>query len=200
MPARLVVLASGEGTNLQALLDACTDPAWGASVVAVGADREGTKAVARAESAGIATFVVRLGDCADRSDFDRRTAEAIAEHEPDLVVLAGYMKLLGPAVLERFPMRVVNTHAALLPAFPGATPVADTLAYGVKVTGATVHFVDAGTDTGPVIAQRAVEVHDEDDEQTLHARIKDVERSLLVDTVGRLARGTVRFDGRKVLL
>ncbi|HVE62190.1 MAG TPA: phosphoribosylglycinamide formyltransferase [Mycobacteriales bacterium] len=200
MTARIVVLASGEGTNLQALLDACAEPPFGASVVAVGSDREGTKASARAESAGIATFVVRLGDCADRADFDRRTTEAIAAHEPDIVVLAGYMKLLGPDALARFPLQIINTHAALLPAFPGATPVADTLAYGVKVTGATVHFVDAGTDTGPVIAQRAVEVRDDDDEHTLHARIKDVERALLVDTVGRLARGTVSFVGRKVLL
>ncbi len=200
MSARIVVLASGEGTNLQALLDACAAPTFGACVVAVGADREGTKAAARAESAGIQTFVVRLGECADRAEFDGRTAAAIASYEPNIVVLAGYMKLLGPAVLDRFPLQIINTHAALLPSFPGATPVADTLAYGVKVTGATVHFVDAGTDTGPVIAQSVVEVRDDDDEHTLHARIKDVERVLLVDTVGRLARGTVRLDGRKVLL
>ena len=200
MSARIVVLVSGEGSNLQALLDATEDSSYGALVVAVGADREGTKGVARAESAGLPTFVVRLDDCADRGEFDRRTADAVAEHEPDLVVLAGYMKLLGPGFLDRFPQRVVNTHPALLPAFPGATPVRDTVAYGVKVTGATVHFVDAGTDTGPVIAQRAVDVRDDDDEQSLHARIKDVERELLVDTIRRLAQGTVRIEGRKVLL
>ena len=200
MPARIVVLVSGEGTNLQALLDACADPAYGATVVAVGADRDGTKGVARADSAGVPTFVVGLGECADRDEFDRRTAEAIGAHTPDLVVSAGYMKLLGPAVLERFPMRIVNTHPALLPAFPGAHPVRDTIAYGAKVTGVTIHFVDAGTDTGPVIAQRTVDVRDDDDEQTLHARIKEVERDLLVDTVGRLARGSVRIEGRKVLL
>ena len=190
MSARIVVLVSGEGTNLQALLDAC----------AVGADRESAKGLARAEAAGVPFFVVRVEDCADRVDFDVRVADAIAGYEPDLVVLAGFMKLLGAAVLDRFPMQIVNTHAALLPAFPGASPVRDTIAYGVKVTGATVHFVDAGTDTGPVIAQRAVEVRDDDDEATLHARIKDVERDLLVDAVGRLARGTVRLKGRKVLL
>ena len=200
MSARIVVLVSGEGTNLQALLDACADPSYGACVVAVGADRDGTKGAARAESAGIHSFVVRLGDCADRAEFDRRAADAIATHSPDLVVSAGFMKILGPAVLERFPNRIVNTHPALLPAFPGAHPVRDTIAYGVKVTGVTVHFVDAGTDTGPVIAQRTVEVRDDDDEQTLHARIKEVERDLLVDTVGRLARGPVRIAGRKVLL
>lgn len=200
MPARIVVLVSGEGTNLQALLDACADPSYGAVVVAVGADRHGTKGVARAESAGIPSFVVRLDDCADRAEFDRRTADAIAAHSPDLVLSAGYMKILGPAVLERFPDRVVNTHPALLPSFPGAHPVRDTLAYGVKISGVTVHFVDAGTDTGPVIAQRAVEVRDDDDEQTLHARIKGVERDLLVESVGRLARGVVRIEGRNVLL
>ena len=200
MSARIVVLVSGEGTNLQALIDACADPAYGARVVAVGADRDSAKGLARAEAAGIPFFVVKLAECADRAEFDARIVAAIAAHEPDLVVSAGFMKLLGPAVLDRFPNRMVNTHPALLPAFPGKDPVRDTLAYGVKVTGVTVHFIDAGTDTGPVIAQRAVEVRDDDDEQTLHARIKRVERDLLVDTVGRLARGAVRVEGRKVLL
>ncbi|HVF18780.1 MAG TPA: phosphoribosylglycinamide formyltransferase [Mycobacteriales bacterium] len=200
MSARIVVLVSGEGTNLQALLDASRDPAYGAQVVAVGADRESAKGLARAEAAGVPFFVVRLEDCADRAEFDTRVAAAIAAHQPDLVVSAGFMKILGTAVLDRFPMRIINTHPALLPAFPGRAPLRDTLAYGVKLTGVTVHFIDAGTDTGPVIAQRAVEVRDDDDEQTLHARIKDVERDLLVDTVGRLARGSVRVEGRKVLL
>lgn len=200
MSARVVVLVSGEGTNLQSLLDAARDPAYGAQVVAVGADRESAKGLARAEAAGVPFFVVRLEDCADRAEFDTRMADEIAAYEPRLVVSAGFMKILGAAVLDRFPMRIINTHPALLPAFPGRTPLRDTLAYGVKVTGVTVHFVDAGTDTGPVIAQRTVEVRDDDDEQTLHARIKDVERDLLVDTVGRLARGSVRVEGRRVLL
>lgn len=200
MSARIVVLISGEGTNLQALLDACADPAYGARVVAVGADRDAAVGLARAEAAGVPFFVVKLAESSDRAAFDASLAERIAECQPDLVVLAGFMKLLGTAVLDRFPGRIINTHAALLPAFPGAHPVRDTVAYGVKVTGATVHFVDAGTDTGPVIAQRCVEVHDDDDEEALHARIKVVERDLLVDTVGRLARGTVRIVGRKVLL
>jgi len=200
LSARIVVLVSGEGTNLQALLDASRDPAYGATVVAVGSDRDSAKGLARAEAAGVPFFIVRVQDCADRAEFDARVADAIAAHEPDLVVSAGFMKILGPAVLNRFPMRIVNTHPALLPSFPGAQPLRDTLDYGVKVTGVTVHFVDAGTDTGPVIAQRVVEVRDDDDEQTLHARIKDVERDLLVDTVGRLARGTVRVEGRRVLL
>ncbi len=198
MTARLVVLVSGSGTNLQALLDATADPAYGATVVAVGADRHGIEALARAERAGVPTFVVRLADCADRDDFDDRTGDAIAAYDPDLVVLTGYMKILGKRVVDRFPM--VNTHPALLPAFPGAHGVAEALAYGVKVTGVTVHFVDAGVDTGPVVAQEAVPVREDDDEASLHERIKVAERRLLVDTVGRLVRDGYRIEGRKVVL
>jgi phosphoribosylglycinamide formyltransferase-1 len=194
--ARLVVLVSGSGTNLQALLDACADPAYGATVVAVGADRDGIEGLARAERAGVPAFVEPLRD--DRDDFNRRTLAAIASFTPDLVVLAGYLKILAPAVVEAFPM--VNTHPALLPSFPGAHGVGDALAYGVKVTGVTVHLVDAGVDTGPIVAQEAVEVRADDDEKTLHERIKAVERRLLVDTVARLARGGYRIEGRKVVL
>ena len=198
MVARVVVLVSGEGSNLQALLDAGADPAYGAEVVAVGADRDGIAGLKRAADAGIPTFVVRLDECADRAEFNARTAAAVAEWAPDLVVLAGYMKILAADVVARWPM--VNTHPALLPAFPGTHGVRDALAYGAKVTGATVHFVDEGVDTGPVIAQRAVEVSPDDDESSLHARIKDVERALLVDAVGRLARHGFRLEGRKVVL
>ena len=198
-PARLVVLVSGAGTNLQAILDATTDPAYGAAVVAVGADRDGIEGLVRAERAGVPTFVVRLADCADRAEFDARVAAAVGAHEPDLVVLAGYMKLLGPAVVDRFT--ILNTHPALLPAFPGARAVRDALAYGVKVTGVSVILVDNGVDTGPVLAQEAVLVADDDDETTLHERIKVAERRLLVDTVGRLARGgPPKIEGRKVVL
>jgi phosphoribosylglycinamide formyltransferase-1 len=196
--ARLVVLVSGEGTNLQALLDASTDPAYGARVVAVGADRDGITGLKRAEAAGLPTFVVRLADCADRDEFDRRTAEAIAEHRPDLLVLAGYMKLLSGRIVGRW--RTVNTHPALLPSFPGAHGVRDALAHGVKVTGCSVILVDEGVDSGPIAAQAAVDVLDDDDEGSLHERIKTVERALLVDTVGRLARGGCRIEGRKVTL
>lgn len=186
LTARVVVLASGEGSTLQALLDACRVPAYGARVVAVGADRPEIRALQRAELAGIATFVVRLSDCASRAEFDERTAAAIGRFEPDLVVCAGYMKLLGPAVLQRF--RIVNTHPALLPAFPGTHAVRDALAYGVKVTGVTVHVVDEGLDTGPVLAQVPVPVLAGDDEESLRARIQAVERGLYVEVVGRLAR------------
>ncbi|HZG96623.1 MAG TPA: phosphoribosylglycinamide formyltransferase [Mycobacteriales bacterium] len=198
MTARLVVLVSGEGTNLQALLDASADPAYGARVVAVGADRDGIMGVKRAEAAGIPTFVVRLADCADRDEFDRRTADAIAEHQPDLLVLAGYLKLLSGRIVGRW--RTVNTHPALLPSFPGAHGVRDALAHGVKVTGCSVILVDEGVDSGPIVAQAAVDVLTDDDESSLHGRIKTVERALLVDTVGRLVRDGCRIDGRKVTL
>lgn len=187
MVARLVVLVSGSGTNLAALLDACADPAYGATVVAVGADREHIEGLARAERVGIPTFVRRVADYATREEWDAELAKATAEHDPDLVVSAGFMKILGRQFLAAFP-RTINTHPALLPAFPGAHAVRDALAAGVAVTGATVHYVDAGVDTGPVIDQVEVAVEPGDDEATLHERIKVVERQMLVDTVRRLAQ------------
>ncbi|WMX45439.1 phosphoribosylglycinamide formyltransferase [Streptomyces roseicoloratus] len=198
--ARLVVLVSGSGTNLQALLDAiAADPeGYGAEVVAVGADREGIAGLERAERAGLPTFVCRVKDHASRDEWDRALTEATAAYEPDLVVSAGFMKIVGKEFLARFGGRVVNTHPALLPSFPGAHGVRDALAYGAKVTGCTVHFVDDGVDTGPIIAQGVVEVRDEDDEDALHERIKEVERSLLVEVVGRLARNGYSIEGRKV--
>jgi phosphoribosylglycinamide formyltransferase-1 len=196
--ARLVVLVSGSGTNLQALIDAARDDAYGATIVAVGADRTGIEGLARAERAGIPTFTVALADCADREEFNDRTLAAIASFTPDLVVLAGYMKILAPRVVAAFP--TVNTHPSLLPSFPGANAVRDALDHGAKVTGVTVHLVDAGVDTGPIVAQEAVAVRDDDDETTLHERIKSVERRLLADTVARLARGGYRIEGRKVVL
>lgn len=204
-PARLVVLVSGSGTNLQALLDAIdADPqGYGARVVAVGADRPGTLGVERAEGAGIPTFVCRLGTYPNREEWDAALTAAVAEHRPDLVVSAGFMKIVGKGFLAEFGGRVVNTHPALLPSFPGAHGVRDALAYGVKVTGCTVHFVDDGVDTGPIIAQGVVEVTEEDTaegESALHERIKEVERTLLVEAVGRLARDGYRIEGRKVHL
>jgi phosphoribosylglycinamide formyltransferase-1 len=200
MSFRLVVLVSGSGTNLQALLDACADPSYGCSVVAVGADKPGVGGLARGQAAGVETFVVPFADYADRAAWDDAVVKAISQHEPDLVVCAGFMRVLGPAVVEAFAGRMVNTHPALLPSFAGAHAVRDALAYGVKVTGVTVHLVDHGVDTGPVIAQATVAVHEDDDETTLHERIKVEERTLLVETVGRLGRGGYRIDGRKVLL
>lgn len=199
--ARIVVLVSGSGTNLQALLDAIdADPAYPVRVVAVGADRGGITGLERAAGAGLPTFVRRVKDYASREEWDAALAEAVAGYEPDLVVSAGFMKIVGKAFLDRFQGRFVNTHPALLPAFPGAHGVRDALDYGAKVTGCTVHFVDDGVDTGPIIAQGVVEVRPGDTEEALHERIKEVERRLLVDVVGRLARGGYRIEGRKVLL
>jgi phosphoribosylglycinamide formyltransferase-1 len=201
-PARLVVLVSGSGTNLQALLDAiAADPqGFGARIVAVGADRDGIAGLERAERAGIPTFVCKVKDYATRDAWDAALAETTAAYEPDLVVSAGFMKIVGKEFLARFGGRFVNTHPALLPSFPGAHGVRDALAYGAKVTGCTVHFVDDGVDTGPIIAQGVVEVRDEDDEVALHERIKEIERQLLVDVVGRLARNGYRIEGRKVVI
>ncbi|MFJ4687709.1 phosphoribosylglycinamide formyltransferase [Streptomyces sp. NPDC091377] len=200
---RLVVLVSGSGTNLQALLDAVTESgaaAYGAEIVAVGADRAGIEGLARAERAGLPTFVRRVKDYGTREEWDTALAEAVAGYEPDLVVSAGFMKIVGKEFLARFGGRFVNTHPALLPSFPGAHGVRDALAYGARVTGCTVHFVDDGVDTGPIIAQGVVEVRDEDDESALHERIKEVERRLLVEVVGRLARNGYRIEGRKVVI
>ncbi|WP_243753944.1 phosphoribosylglycinamide formyltransferase [Labedaea rhizosphaerae] len=194
--ARVVVLVSGSGTLLQALLDAAQGD-YPARIVAVGADRADIEGLKRAERAGLPSFVVRLRDHADRAAWNTALADAVAAHEPDLVVSAGFMKILGPAFLDRFSW-VVNTHPALLPAFPGAHAVADALNYGVRVTGSTVHLVDGGVDTGPILAQEPVPVRPDDDETGLHERIKTVERRLLVDVVARLATKGCTVDGRKV--
>jgi phosphoribosylglycinamide formyltransferase-1 len=189
-----VVLASGTGSLLASLLDAAVGD-YPARVVAVGVDRD-CRAAEIAAAASLPTFTVRLADYGDRDAWDAALTEATAAHSPDLVISAGFMKILGPQFLSRFSGRIVNSHPALLPAFPGAHGVAEALAYGVKVTGCTVHLVDAGTDTGPILAQQPVPVLDDDDEQTLHERIKVVERRLLVDVVAALAIGGVTWSGR----
>ncbi|HEY0541198.1 MAG TPA: phosphoribosylglycinamide formyltransferase [Actinoallomurus sp.] len=198
MSARLVVLVSGAGTNLQALLDACTDSAYGARIAAVGADRDGIEGLTRATDAGVPTFVQRVKDYETRDEWDVALTKAVDAHDPDLVISAGFMKILGARFLDRFGGRVINTHPALLPSFPGTHGARDALAHGVKVTGCTAHFVDAGVDTGPIIAQEAVPVLDDDDEDTLHERIKDAERPLLVRTVGRLVREGWTIESRRV--
>jgi phosphoribosylglycinamide formyltransferase-1 len=197
---RLVVLVSGAGTNLQALLDAAADPAYGATVVAVGADRDGIEALARADRAGVPTFVLRVKDFADRATWDQALTKAVAEHQPDLVVSAGFMKLVGQDFLAEFGGRFVNTHPALSPSFPGMHGAADALEYGVKVTGCTLFFVDEGVDSGPIIAQRTVEVADDDTAETLHERIKVAERAMLVETIGAMARDGYTIRGRRVVL
>ncbi|MFG3696894.1 phosphoribosylglycinamide formyltransferase [Micromonospora sp. NPDC047620] len=196
--ARIVVLVSGSGSNLQALLDACADPAYGARVVAVGADRDGIAGLDRAAAAGVPTFVERVTDHPTREDWDATLTARVAEHRPDLVISAGFLKLVGPRFLAAFGDRYLNTHNTLLPAFPGIHGPRDALAYGVKVTGATLFFVDAGMDTGPIVAQVAVPVRDDDDVETLTERIKDAERHQLVEQVGRLVREGWTITGRKV--
>ncbi|WP_067435380.1 phosphoribosylglycinamide formyltransferase [Nocardioides jensenii] len=197
-PQRLVVLVSGSGTNLQALIDACADPAYGAVVVAVGADRDDILALERAEAAGIPTFVKKVGQFTSRDNWDHAVADTVAAFEPDLVVLAGFMKLVGEDFLGRFAGRTVNTHPALSPSFPGMHGPADALTYGVKVTGATLFVVDGGVDTGPIVAQTVVPVEDDDDIDSLHERIKVAERAMLVENVGRMAREGFTITDRKV--
>lgn len=185
---------------MQALLDACEDPDFGARVVVVGADREGIEGLDRAARAGVATFALKLRDFADRAAWDSALADEVAAHQPDLVISAGFMKLLGAEFLARFGDRLVNSHPALLPSFPGMHGPRDALAHGVKVTGSTLFLVDEGIDEGPIVAQVAVPVLDDDDESSLHERIKVAERTMLVDTVGRMAREGWSVQGRKVTI
>ena len=192
------MLASGTGSLLRSLIDAALGD-YPARVVAVGVDR-GCFAAEIAGAAALPVFVVPLADYPSRAAWDAAFTDAVATHSPDLIVCAGFMRLLGPQFLSRFSGRVINTHPALLPAFPGAHGVADALAYGVKVTGCTVHLVDGGTDTGPILAQQPVLVFDDDTEETLHERIKVVERQLLAGVVAEVVTGGVTSDGRKATL
>ncbi len=197
-PARVVVLASGTGSLLRSLIDAAVGD-YPARVVAVGADRD-CVATEIAAAASLPTFTLRLGDYPERDAWDAAITDATSAHSPDLIVSAGFMKILGSQFLSRFYGRIINTHPALLPAFPGAHGVADALAYGVKVTGCTVHLVDAGTDTGPILAQQSVPVLDRDSEETLHERIKVTERKLLVDVVAAIATGGLTLVGRNATI
>ncbi len=197
--AGIVVLVSGTGTNLQALLDAASDPTYPAEVVAVGADRSGIQGLERAQSAGVPTFVLSLSDYSTREEWDKELTRTVAEFDPKLVVLAGFMKLAGPEFLAQFGGRVINTHPALSPSFPGMHGPRDALAHGVKITGCTIFVVDEGVDTGPIVAQAAVPVMDDDTETALHERIKQTERQLLVSTVADLVRRPYRIEGRKVV-
>jgi phosphoribosylglycinamide formyltransferase 1 len=197
-PARLAVLISGAGSNMRALLRASEEPEYGASVVVVGADRDRAAGLVDAHAAGVPTFVCRLKDFGDRDGWDLELTRLCLEHQPDLVISAGFLKLVGPAFLDAFSGRYLNTHNALLPSFPGIHGPRDALAYGVKVTGATLFIVDAGVDTGAIVAQVAVPVLDDDTEESLTERIKDAERHQLVEVVGRMVREGWTTRGRKV--
>jgi phosphoribosylglycinamide formyltransferase 1 len=196
----VVVLVSGGGTNLQALIDATADPAYGVRIAAVGADRDDIEGLARARRAGVPTFVCRVADFATREDWDAALATQVAAYRPQLVVLAGFMRLTGDAFLAQFGGRTVNTHPALSPSFPGVHGPGEALDYGVKVTGCTLFVVDSGMDTGPIVAQRVVSVHDDDTVEILHERIKSVERQMLVDCVGRMVRNGFSVKERKVII
>jgi formyltetrahydrofolate-dependent phosphoribosylglycinamide formyltransferase len=198
--ARLVVLISGTGTNLAALLDACQDPAYGARVVAVGADRDGIEGLARAEKAEIPTFIRSVKAFPTREDWDRSLTEAIEPYEPDLIISAGFLKITGETFMTAYGDRYINTHNSLLPSFPGIHGPADAFAYGVKVAGATLFLVDRGIDTGAILAQVAVAVLDNDTVDTLTDRIKEAERKQLVDVVGRMVRDGWTVTGRKVTI
>jgi phosphoribosylglycinamide formyltransferase-1 len=197
-PLRVVVLVSGSGTNLQALIDAATDPSYGAAVVAVGADRDAVEGLARAGRAGIPTFVHRVKDFETREAWDAALTGSVSSYEPDLVISAGFMKLVGETFLAAYGGRFLNTHPALSPSFDGMHGPAEALAYGVKVTGCTLFVVDAGIDTGPIVAQTAVPVLEDDTAYSLHERIKTSERTMLVEAVGRIARDGFSVDGRVV--
>ncbi|WP_423447693.1 phosphoribosylglycinamide formyltransferase [Kocuria sp. KSNUG] len=184
---RIVVLVSGSGTNLQAVIDDLHHGDAPVEIAAVGADRPCT-GLERAEAAGIPTFLVRPADHPDRAQWNRALERAVASHHADRVVFAGFMRIVDAEFVAAFPGLVVNTHPSLLPSFPGAHAVRDALVYGVKLTGATVHEVVADVDAGPILAQVAVPVREQDTEDTLHERIKTAERQLLVDCLADLAR------------
>ncbi|MDQ2757543.1 MAG: phosphoribosylglycinamide formyltransferase [Actinomycetota bacterium] len=196
----IVVLVSGSGTLLQALIDATADPSYGVTIAAVGADREGIEGLARATRVGIPTFVTKVGDHTTREEWDAALTDRVAAHEPVLVVSAGFLKLAGPAFLARFGGRFLNSHNALLPAFPGIHGPRDALDYGVKVAGATLFVVDEGVDTGAIVAQCVVPVLDDDDVDSLTDRIKDAERPQLVTCVGRMVRDGFTIRQRKVTI
>ena len=192
MSLRVGVLASGAGTNLQAILDRVHGRE--AEVVAVGSDKPGAQALARAERAGVATRAFPVADFADRAARDAAMAEWLEAQRVELVVLAGYMQLLSSGFLARFPQRVINVHPALLPAFPGIRAVEQALEHGVKVFGVTVHFVDEGVDTGPIIAQRAVALPDASEPEQVRVALRPLEHELLTGAVRRIAAGAVRPD------
>lgn len=200
MTGRLAVLISGGGSNLRALLDACEDPGYGCEVVLVIADRHGCASIDHAAKAGIDTAVLEVTDFPSREEWDQALASRLTESSPDLVVSAGFLKILGSAVLSAFPGLIINTHNSLLPSFPGIHGPRDALDYGVKIAGATLFVVDEGMDTGQILAQCAVEVLEDDTEEVLLERIKAAERAQLVRTVGSMMRDGWRVEGRRAFL
>ena len=197
---KIAVLVSGSGTNLQTLINHFhQDKSSKIEIAVVISDRSKAFALTRAKRAGIPTQIVRAQDYKDRIEFDAQISEQVEHYEIDLIVLAGFMKLFQPPFVRKYRNRIINVHPSLLPAFPGANPVADTLAYGTKVTGVTVHFVDEDVDTGPIIAQKTVPVYDTDDEESLHKRIQIEEHRLYPEVIKWYAQGALKIEGRKVM-
>lgn len=192
---RIVLLASGSGTLTQAVIDAFAAGTRGVEILAVGSDSSTAGVLDRARAHDVATFVVRPKDFADRQAWNEQLRRTVAELGPDWVVSAGFMRILGPSFVEAFSNRIINTHPALLPSFPGAHGVRDALAHGVKLTGGTIHLVDTGVDTGPIITQYAVPIGDDDTEETVHERIKALEREELVRLLAHLAHSDLVIDG-----
>jgi phosphoribosylglycinamide formyltransferase-1 len=190
----LGVLVSGNGTNLQAILDAITAERLGGEVRLVLSSKPGVPALERARAAGVPTIVLEGRNFPDREAFDRAAVEALRAHGVEWVVLAGYMRLVSPLFLDAFPLRVINVHPALLPAFPGLDAVGQALRHGVRVSGCTVHLVDAGMDTGPILAQAAVAVRPGDDEDRLAARIHAEEHHLLPAVLARISAEGLNVD------
>ena len=198
---KIAVLASGSGTNLQALIDQLhQDENSGVEIAVVISDRRKAYALTRAKEAGISTHVVRVRDFPDRDAFDAEISKILDRYGVELIVLAGFMKLFQPAFVRKYRNRIINIHPSLLPAFPGAHAVPDTLAYGAKVSGITFFFIDEGIDTGPIIAQASVPVFDDDDEESLFKRIHIEEHKLYPQVVRWYATGRLEIVGRKVLV
>ncbi len=196
---RIAVLVSGSGSNLQAIIDAAAaDPTFPAEIALVLSDRPGVRGLERAEAAGIPTQVVAWSDHADRLAFTEAVCDAVEASDAEGLVLAGFMRILSAEAVHRFPNRILNIHPSLLPAFAGGHAIPDALAYGAKLSGVTIHFVDEQVDHGPIIAQQAVPVADDDTEATLHARIQAVEHELYPRAVADFAAGRLVVDGRHV--
>ncbi|MEN8234236.1 MAG: phosphoribosylglycinamide formyltransferase [Actinomycetota bacterium] len=195
----VAVLVSGSGSNLQAILDAARDPVYAAKPVVVVSDRPNIRGLERAQEVGVATEVVNWADYDERAAFSDAVVDAAERHGAEALVLAGFMRILSPSAVDRYANRIINIHPALLPSFPGAHAVRDAVRYGVRVTGVTVHFVDHEVDHGPIITQEAIEVLPGDDEDSLSARIHEVEHRLLPAVVDGFARGRYRIEGRHVI-
>jgi phosphoribosylglycinamide formyltransferase-1 len=197
---RFAVLASGGGSNLQALIDRAADGYIPAEPSLVLTDRRGIGALERAEAARIPTAVLEYDSFGSREEFTAAVVEALRDHGADFVCLAGFMRILAPLVPETFPDKILNTHPSLLPSFPGAKAVAEALAYGVKVTGCTIHFIDEQVDHGPIVFQEAIAVHPNDDAASLHDKIKKIEHRIFPEAARLLALGRLAVRGRRVLV